>query len=304
MSDYIGRFAPSPTGPLHAGSLYTALASYLDARHHQGQWLLRIEDLDPPREQPGATASILRSLHSHALHWDGDVLYQSQRHARYQARLDELLANGEAFYCDCSRKMLASVAPHYPGTCHTRHTTPTKPEQYAIRLLTNGDARGFTDQLLAEQHQTAAPNGLYNDFVIKRRDQLFAYQLAVVVDDIDQAVTHVVRGSDILDSTFKQGYLYEKFQQPVPTYLHLPVLTHADGQKLSKQNYAPAIDDQQPANNLRDALRLLNQPLPPAHYDVADILAFAIEHWSIDHLTACLALPAEPRQTPPSTNTD
>lgn len=281
MSNYIGRFAPSPTGPLHMGSLYTAVASYLDARARQGQWLLRIEDLDPPREQPGATASIIRSLEAHGLLWDGDIMYQSQRHAAYDAALDWLLEHHLAFYCHCSRQSLAAWPDTYPGFCRNHRQKPDYP--CAIRLKADLPARPFTDRLMGLQTPGEVDKNLFLDFVIFRKDGFHAYQLAVVIDDIAQGVTHIVRGSDILDSTFRQEYLYRYLGQPLPQYLHLPLVLGHDGQKLSKQNLAPAIDDRNACSNLLQVLQWLGQPLPPAAHQSTPgaLLAWAAAHWDI-----------------------
>lgn len=284
-AQYIGRFAPSPTGPLHLGSLYTAVASYLDARAHQGKWLLRIEDLDPPREQAGATEQIIHSLRMHGLHWDDNIILQSQRHARYEETIQQLLQQQLCYYCSCSRKDLAGYDENYPGFCRSRHLTG-KDEPCAIRLRAEPPAPAFTDRHLGRQQPQPLPAGLVNDFVIKRKDGLYAYQLAVVVDDIAQGVNHIVRGSDILESTFKQLYLYRYLQATPPTYLHLPVINNPQGQKLSKQNLAAAIDDNTPCANLLLCLQLLNQPPPPpdGQQTPAAILAWAGKHWDIRRL--------------------
>ncbi|CAA0078643.1 Glutamyl-Q tRNA(Asp) synthetase [BD1-7 clade bacterium] len=285
MSSYIGRFAPSPTGPLHLGSLYTALASFLDARHYQGTWLLRIEDLDPPREEAGATEKIIETLQAHHLHWDNAVVLQSQRSERYETVLANLADTGHSFFCTCSRKQLAAYPQGYPGFCRHHQTQPANGNSAAIRLKTDGAQQTFIDLLQGQQQLPKRPDGLTNDFVIKRKDQLYAYQLAVVVDDIDQGVNVVVRGNDILDSTFKQGYLYHALEHTPPTYLHLPVIAAPDGQKLSKQNHAPAIDNNQGLDNIRQALTLLNQPMPPTHLNLPDTLLFSIEHWDRQYLS-------------------
>lgn len=279
---YVGRFAPTPSGPLHQGSLYTALASYLDAKAHHGKWLLRIEDIDPPREQVGATQAIIDCLAAHHLFWDGEICLQSKRTALYQQALDNLLQQQHGYYCQCSRQQLSNCQGYYNGHC--RHLQLTKTNHSAVRLKTDALLDTcFIDRLLGEQKEPHAPNGCCHDFVIFRRDGLFAYQLAVVVDDIAQGVTDIVRGSDILDSTFKQAWLYHYLDQTRPNYLHLPVLAFANGQKLSKQNKAEAVNLQHCKDNLLLALNQLKQTLPPSNkqHSLDDILQWAVEHWNI-----------------------
>lgn len=283
-STYIGRFAPSPTGPLHLGSLVSAVASYLDARSQQGQWLLRIEDLDPPREQPGAAEAIIRSLKAHYLHWDGEIVWQSQRHHLYQQALDTLLAQGDAFRCSCSRAQLRANGGIHSGQC----VTELVPDDAAIRLRVNHHVELFDDRLLGPQQQGLAEEG---DFVLRRRDGLYAYQLAVVIDDADQHITDIVRGSDLLDSTGRQRFLQQCLGLPEQRYLHIPVLTGADGCKLSKQSFAPAIDNLQPEANLRQALRYLRQPAPPADLPVDALLAWSSRHWQLESLPRTLSMP-------------
>jgi glutamyl-Q tRNA(Asp) synthetase len=290
MPHYVGRFAPSPTGPMHSGSLYTAVASYLDAKANQGKWLVRIEDIDPPREQADATRAILHSLQAHALVWDDEVLYQKQRHAAYQRIITELQQRGLCYYCECSRQQLQGFSDVYPGYCRHKNIKPATP--CAIRLIANPPAEKFYDRLLGWQTPPAIADGLFNDFIIYRKDQLYAYQLAVVADDIFQGVTHVVRGSDILDSTFKQTYLYHYLHQAEPQYLHLPVIINSEGQKLSKQNQAPAVNDLTPAANLLQVLTLLGQTLPPEpdRQSPGNILAWATRHWDINKISKTLTI--------------
>ncbi len=290
MTTYIGRFAPSPTGPLHLGSLYSAVASYLDAKAHNGQWLLRIEDLDPPREQAGSSQSIIQSLIAHDLHWDGDIMYQSQRSQAYTQTIDQLLKSGHCFYCRCSRQQLKSYGETYPGFCRTLSLTDN--DNCSIRLVANPPEKPFHDRLLGNQPAPVIANGSYADFIIKRKDKLFAYQLAVVVDDIAQGITDIVRGSDILDSTFKQSYLYSYLNQPQPSYLHLPVINNPQGQKLSKQNRATPIDDNFSQSNLLNVLNLLQQKLPPANLQDKNstILQWAIKHWDISRIPNQLSI--------------
>jgi len=274
---YRGRFAPSPSGPLHLGSLSTALASFLDARAAQGLWLLRIEDIDPPREQPGASERIISSLQAHSLHWDGNVAYQSRRHAAYEDTVAWLLANGHAFYCSCSRKDLHEGDGYHATTCPRSRRPP--PDPAAIRLRATGTRYRFEDRIRGNI-TLPEPTG-DDDFVIKRRDGLYAYQLAVVVDDAWQGITHVMRGRDLLDSTPHQILLHELLGGPVPRFGHAPLLLNADDEKLSKQNHAPALDDTQPTRNLLHCLRALGQPVPPAElaHDCDAILRWAVTRW-------------------------
>lgn len=287
-AQYRGRFAPSPTGPLHLGSLIAALASYLDARSSDGTWLVRMEDLDPPREEPGAAQRILLSLQRHGLHWDEAVMWQSQRAPAYTAALDELAAGGHLFCCDCTRAMLGPEGA-CRGRCKPRQKALTSP--CATRVSVPEDCRiRFTDQLQGRQ-QTLLGQQL-PDFVVKRKDGMDAYQLAVVVDDAEQALTHVVRGSDLLDSTPRQIFLQHILGYHSPHYCHLPVITNSQGQKLSKQNHAPALDDDLASANLRSALRFLRQSEPPMQLTTAEqILAFAIGQWSPQRIPATLAIP-------------
>lgn len=275
---YRGRFAPSPTGPLHAGSIMAALASWLDARTRQGSWLLRMEDLDPPRESPAAATRILHDLEALGLCWDGEVQYQSRRHAAYAEALATLDKAGLSYWCDCTRQVLAGSHGRYPGTCRHRRLRPAA--NRALRFAMPDLAAGFDDLLQGpQQWQLQADLG---DFVIKRRDGLYAYQLAVVVDDAWQGITHVVRGIDLLDSTPRQIQLQQALHLPTPRYAHIPVLVDAHGQKLSKQNHAPAIPAERPVQVLFDALcRLQQQPDPRLlQADRDSLLGWALQHWN------------------------
>jgi glutamyl-Q tRNA(Asp) synthetase len=245
---YRGRFAPSPSGPLHFGSLLAALGSYLDARAAGGQWLLRIEDIDPPREAPGAADSICRSLEAHGLHWDGPVLYQSTRSEAYDRALEQLQQQDRLFRCSCTRAILG------PGGSCGERCTPAPDDICAIRVRLGGE-RSFNDLVLGPQPSAALPA----DLVLKRKDGLYAYTLAVVVDDGWQGITDVIRGRDLLEQTPAQCRLLEYLDYPAPGYGHLPLLTGTDGHKLSKQAGATAIDDTRPLENLRRALRYLGQ---------------------------------------------
>jgi glutamyl-Q tRNA(Asp) synthetase len=261
MAEYIGRFAPSPTGPLHFGSLVAALASYLAARSAGGKWLLRVEDLDKPREQPGAADDILRALDKLGLEWDGPVIAQSTRLERYRAVLDDLARRGFAYPCACTRRELEDSALAidgsriYPGTCR-RGLAPGKAAR-AVRLRTHGAPIGFADAVqgwLEQRVETAV-----GDFVLLRADGITAYQLAVVVDDLDQGVTDVVRGADLLDSTARQIHLQRLLGARSPRYAHVPVALNAAGEKLSKQTGARPLDLADPQAELARARRFLNQ---------------------------------------------
>jgi len=276
---YIGRFAPSPTGPLHFGSLLAALASFLDARAQRGQWLLRIEDIDPLREIPGASAAILECLRAHALNWDGDVIYQSQRLELYRRACAQLIAQRRAFYCACSRLDLMNSGGIYRGRCRGCFAQPSQP--FAIRLHADDVDVAVDDRVQPSFTENIAR--AVGDFVIFRKEALPAYQLAVVIDDAAQQVTHIVRGSDLLASTARQIFLQRCLQLPTPQYAHIPVIANAQQQKLSKQTLARELDNRDAAANLLAALEFLRQPLPPATsaHSPADILQWAIAHWDI-----------------------
>lgn len=284
---YIGRFAPSPTGPLHIGSLIGALASFLDARAAGGQWLLRMENIDPPREIAGSDQRILNTLRHHGLRWDGEVLQQSSRHSAYESALRQLLDKGYAFYCSCSRRQLRDSGGLHQGAC----TAAVNPRDCAIRLRVPDAIVTATDALQAPLSQNLL--GEVGDFTLKRRDGHYAYQLAVVVDDAFQEISHVVRGSDLWVSTPRQCYLQSLLELPTVNYLHFPVILGDDGHKLSKQTFASAVDDSRACDNLLLALRFLNQiQPPPARSTSANaILHWAIEHWSRDALPRVMGLP-------------
>src|SRR6185295_2108640 len=256
---YVGRFAPSPTGPLHFGSLVAALASYMEARSAKGKWLLRMEDLDKPREQPGAADAILRALDAFGLHWDGPVEYQSRRTAFYREALDRLKAH--TYPCGCTRSEIADSALAidgarvYGGSC--RGGLPPGKTARTIRIKAEGQI-GFVDAVQGAQAQNLEHD--VGDFVLWRADGQFAYQLAVVVDDAEQGVTHVVRGADLLDSTARQIYLQQRLGYPVPRYLHVPLAVNAAGEKLSKQTGADALDPARRGDALRRAFVFLGQP--------------------------------------------
>lgn len=285
---YRGRFAPSPTGPLHFGSLVAALASYLEARQQQGEWLLRMEDLDTPRNMPGAADAILRSLEAFGFEWDGAVVYQSERHDLYAAALARLQEDGLVYPCGCTRKEIADSAIHgiegaiYPGTC--RSGLPPGKTARAWRIRAENRTIGFDDAIQGHVAQNLARN--IGDFVLKRADGFYAYQLAVVVDDADQAITHVVRGADLLDSTPRQIYLQQVLGLPAMHYAHIPVVLNAQGEKLSKQTQAAAVDDLQPATQLWQALDFLQQSPPAAirNAPLADIWQWADQNWQLSRI--------------------
>lgn len=258
----IGRFAPSPTGPLHFGSLVAALASWLDARAAGGRWRVRMEDLDPPRIQPGAADEILRTLRALGLEWDGEVLYQSRREAQYREALERL--SRHTYWCGCSRREIADSslglavdgARIYPGTC--RAGLAAGKVARALRVRVSSEEICFVDRVQGRQTQVLSRD--VGDFVLYRADGLFAYQLAVVVDDAAQAITDVVRGADLLDSTARQIHLQRLLGLPTPRYLHVPVAVDARGEKLSKQTGAVPVDPRRPADAIAAALRFLGQP--------------------------------------------
>lgn len=284
---YRGRFAPSPTGPLHFGSLVAAVASYADARAAGGEWLVRIEDLDPPREMPGATDSILQALEAFAMQWDGTLLYQRTRSAAYGAALDCLAEAGWTYPCSCTRKEIAdsaqgaeTTAPGelvYPGTC--RNGLPPGRAPRSVRLRVDDAVIAFDDAVQGPVRQDLGR--AVGDFVLRRADGYFAYQLAVVVDDADQGITDVVRGADLLGSTARQIYLQRCLGVPTPRYCHHPVVTDSSGEKLSKQTLAAPVDPAHPEAALAQALAFLGHA-PPAELAGAgmrDLWAWAIENW-------------------------
>jgi glutamyl-Q tRNA(Asp) synthetase len=283
---YIGRFAPSPTGPLHAGSLVAALASYLDAKAHHGQWLLRIEDIDEARTVPGAADAIMECLSALDMRWDGEVVWQSRRKNLYQAAFQRL--EPHAYPCGCSRREItdsrigiaADGAAVYPGTCRGGLALGRTPRAFRLRVPepgTPGECVSFEDRWFGRMRQHLASE--VGDLVLKRADGFWAYQLAVVVDDADQGVTHVVRGADLLDSTARQIYLQRLLQLPTPRYLHVPVVLNTAGEKLSKQTGAAALDLARPLETLMSAARFLGLPLQQAK-SREDFWRQAIAAWS------------------------
>ena len=297
MSHYIGRFAPSPTGPLHNGSLLAAVASYIDARANNGKWLLRIEDVDETRCKPAHTDDILRTLNQFGFLWDGDVLVQSTRKQRYAEVINSLIERQLVYACVCSRREIADSATRldgvdgaiYPGTCrHAAHDCRTQ----ALRFDANSETIRFNDRCQGLQTQIVAEQ--VGDFILRRRDGLHAYQLAVVVDDHDCNVTHVVRGADLLDSTPRQILLQQRLGYATPSYLHIPVLTNADGQKLSKQTLAPSISTANALAELRRCLGWLGQTITPDAVTPATLLAAAAAQWQPQRIPPSMCISIAP----------
>lgn len=292
---YRGRFAPTPSGPLHFGSLVAALGSFLDARAAGGTWLVRIEDIDPPRCPAGTDSTILRQLEAFGLHWDEEVTWQHSRQAAYQHALDCLMSQGLAYPCSCSRKQWQAFAI-YPGWCRNGQRETNKPVAWRLRSDLAKRPITWHDRLFGHQQFDPATQG---DVVLKRKDNLWAYQLAVVVDDAEQAISDVVRGYDLLDNTPWQGQLQKALGLPTPRYLHLPLIVTDEGQKLSKQNMAPALAER--ADDIRrqlfQALQALDQAPPAelAQEAPETQLNWAIAHWSIEQLRPFhhRALPSE-----------
>ena len=290
---YRGRYAPSPTGPLHFGSLVAAVGSYLEARVHGGQWLVRMEDIDTPRVVAGAADDILRTLEAFGLTWDGAVVYQSQRSETYRAALDSLQRRGALYGCACTRREIADSSvnalagiegPVYPGAC--RDGVPPGRTARATRVRSQGAPITFHDAIQGAITQDV--EHAVGDFVVARADGFTAYQLAVVVDDAAQGITHVVRGADLLDSTPRQILLQRLLGLPTPQYAHLPVALNAQGEKLSKQTMARALDAAQPTPALNSALRFLGHPPPVAlqQASVAELLTWALDYWRRDRVPA------------------
>jgi glutamyl-Q tRNA(Asp) synthetase len=293
---YRGRFAPSPTGPLHFGSLVAAVASYLDARQAGGTWLVRIEDLDPPREIPGAADSIIATLAAFGFEWNESILRQSTRIDAYREALDTLLRQRLAFPCSCSRTELQAAQDpyrppsdelHYPGWCRAGVRAPERP--LAIRFRVDSATTTFDDLIQGAQACDVAAD--VGDFVIRRRDGLFAYQLAVVVDDAAQGITHVVRGTDLLGSTARQILLQRALGFATPMYAHMPVVTDANGVKLSKSQGAAEIDPRRPSQELWRALRFLQQA-PPVELRLSPtptLWKWAVANWQAQALKGARA---------------
>jgi len=280
---YIGRFAPSPTGAVHFGTLVAAIASYLQAKKNHGKWRLRMEDVDITRTVKGADAAILTTLERYGFQWDGEVVYQSCRLQYYAEALQQLIKQSRIFPCICSRKQLAeSGVEIYPGICRNRIFP--EPGAHTLRLRCDNRQIKFTDRVMGEQTFNLETD--CGDFIIKRRDGLFAYQLAVVIDDARQGITEIVRGADLLNSTAKQIYLQQLLGYSQPDYLHIPLAVNKNGQKFSKSAGAASIANDQPALHLYHALVFLGQQ-PPAHLKHSPVEAvwdWAIHHWNIANI--------------------
>lgn len=285
---YTGRFAPSPSGPLHFGSLLAALASFLDARSHRGSWLVRMEDLDPAREPPGTADLILRTLETFQLCWDGDVVYQSQRQSAYDEAISILKQQDLCFHCACPRQRLRELKGIYDGHCRSMNLPDPG---NALRLRADDQYIRFEDAIQGSHQQNL--QHACGDFVIRRRDRLTAYQLAVVVDDAWQNITHVVRGVDLLDSTPRQIYLQSLLNVSTPQYAHIPVAINQLGQKLSKQHFAPALPENQINRCLAEALTALGHPPPrDVTSDTTEqILAWAIADWDVQKVPKLDTIP-------------
>jgi len=295
MPRYRGRFAPSPTGPLHFGSLVAAVGSFLEARARGGAWLVRMEDLDPPRTAPGAAEDILRTLQACGMAWDGEVVHQSTRSNAYHSALHRLRDKGLVYPCACSRREIADSAvagvegPIYPGTCRTG--LPPGKAARALRINTRGGAVAFDDALQGRiAHDLEKESG---DFVLYRADDVYAYQLAVVVDDAEQGITDIVRGADLLGSTPRQLHLQKLLGLPQPSYAHLPVAVNTAGEKLSKQTFAAPVDAAKPLPALAAALSFLGQQ-PPRELACGTVKEFwdwALKNWKLERVPRVASAP-------------
>lgn len=294
-SHYIGRFAPTPSGSLHFGSLIAACASYLDAKSRQGQWLLRIDDLDPPRVKPGAIESILHTLEFFQFEWDQSEIYQSQRQGRYQEAIDELFQNRQVFACDCSRKQLFARQPNgiYDGFCRHRDLTPRP--NLALRFRQHDN----TPLILQDQiqgHYDLKPQSELGDFIVRRADGLYGYQLACAVDDLDFAISHIVRGHDLLASSLAQIQVIYALKGTPPSYAHHPLALNAEGEKLSKSKRALALDERQAPMQLWQALFFLGQNPPQAlrYESLHTQWQWAKQHWKLQAIAPQATLTLDP----------
>ena len=275
-----GRFAPSPTGPLHFGSVVAAVASYMQAKNQRGKWLVRMDDVDSPRNQTGADTAILKTLEILGLHWDDEVLFQSHRQEAYLEALDFLSDKKLVYRCTCTRKQLQGNA--YPGTC--RHKTHGPDQQHSLRLITNQPPTKFNDEIQGHFQQVLETE--IGDFIVHRADGLVAYHIATVVDDAWQGITEIVRGADLLDSTPRQIYLQRILNYPTPSYAHLPVAVDKHGYKLSKQHHARPVKDTEPVEILFTALNFLGQQPDKVLLkgNVEEIIQWGIKHWSMNKI--------------------
>ncbi len=291
---YIGRFAPSPTGPLHFGSLVTAVASYFQAKTQGGKWLLRIEDIDTLREQKGASNSILKILEAHHLQWDNEVVYQSLRQDSYFHAIEQLQKLNRLFRCQCSRKTIMQqnlkqrynsklqTSSVYPGTCRHKIISPDKP--HSLRLLAGDQTIQYTDVIQGIQTENIKHTG---DFVVQKRDGSISYQLAVAIDDATQKITEVIRGVDLITSCSRQILILSLLNYPIPQYCHLPVVCHIDGSKLSKQTGAMALHESKATLQLWTALWYLSQ-MPPNELkttNIEELHQWAMQNWNISKIS-------------------
>ena len=283
---YRGRFAPSPTGPLHFGSLVAATGSYLQAKQHNGEWLLRIDDIDPPREQKDAATSILKTLESFGFEWDSDILYQSNRSNRYQEAVDDLIDQQLAYYCNCSRASIIKKSGQtsnkiiYPGYC--RDKSLNKSSDTSVRLRSSNEPISFNDLIQGKQNFNLEHT--VGDFILQRRDRLYSYHLASGIDDVEQNITEVIRGADLLGCTPCHIYVQRSLNLSTPHYHHLPIAVDKSGQKLSKQTHAEPINAKNAVVLLYKTLKFLGQmpPLDLIDADLKDIWSWAIYHWRLD----------------------
>lgn len=291
LAPYRGRFAPSPTGPLHFGSLIAAMGSYLQAKHQNGEWLIRIDDIDPPRQQKGASEHILKTLEDFGFEWDADVLYQSNRHKRYQEVVDILLEHETAYFCSCSRKSILKNSGYknkhgeivYPGFCRNNPLVKSEnSSDYSTRLRCDDKPISFIDNLMGKQSFNIEL--LTGDFILQRRDGYFSYHLACGIDDAEQNITEVVRGSDLLKCTPYQIHIQQSLNLRSPQYCHLPIVISARGQKLSKQHHAEPINPKNSVDLLYKTLKFLGQTPPIELIDSSqeDIWHWAKTHWRLD----------------------
>lgn len=289
---YIGRFAPSPTGPLHFGSLVAAMGSYLQARKFHGQWLLRIEDLDPPREKPGTSEHIIRTLEQFGFEWHGRVMYQSENTQGYLHALDDLQQQGLLYACDCTRKQIIANARQtpsayiYSGTCRHKTASELGPER-ALRIKIQEPCQFTINDIIQPRHSQNITEEV-GDFMLRRRDGLWCYQLAVVIDDAAQNITEIVRGKDLLNNTARQIYLQKQLGLPTPRYAHLPLAVNEFGDKLSKQTFAEALDPKHKLTALYAAWHFLGQPpvkLSDQTQNLNEFWAFACSSWDISRVS-------------------
>ena len=273
----VGRFAPSPSGPLHMGSLITALASFVDIKQRQGLWSIRIDDLDQPRNDPDATKIILDSLTKHGLNSDTNIVYQSQNLQSYKKAIDQL--SSSLFRCVCSRKSLA-ISPIYPGTCRDKNLSNSN---VSIRIKTPDEKLAFIDKIRGRIEVNLAKE--IGDFILVRRDRIFSYNLATSLDDGDDTITDVLRGQDLLPLTNQQIFLMNELNLQPPEYAHIPVLCYPDGTKLSKQSGAKPLNSETPIENITLAIEILGQKKPPTYINtVFQLIEWAIDNWDIENL--------------------